>query len=236
MTDDRTRTPLRVMSALAVELAFNRSLVPDFTARTGRRTDFVWEPTTVLMRRIAGGERADVIVAIDAAMDELEAGGILDPATRRPLASAVLGLAVAPGAAHPDISTSDSFREALLAAPSIAVSDGGASGIAFRQLVASLGIADEIAAKSVTIPSGFTAAKIVSGEAQMAVQQLSELMSVEGVEIVGPFPDGVQTVTPFSAAAFAGRAETAADFLRHISSETACRAYAAGGLVSRIDA
>ena len=106
--------------------------------------------------------------------------------------------------ARPDLSTEASFRRALLEARSVAFSRGGASGIYFAGLMERMGIAEAVRAKATIIPAGFAAEKLVSGEADLAVQQISELMVVDGVDIVGPFPDAVQTTMRFSAAAVVG--------------------------------
>lgn len=98
-----------------------------------------------------------------------------------------------------------------------------------------LGISDTI--KAVTIPAGLTAEKLVSGEAELAIQQISELKSVEGVDVIGPFPDEVQITTRFSAAVFqeAENPEDAAAFIESLVTKDAHNAYAEGGLVSRLD-
>jgi molybdate transport system substrate-binding protein len=225
---------LIVMSALAVKLALERSIVPALEADAGLRLDIAWQPTSVLMKRIAGGERADVIIAIDESMDALERDGIIESRTRVKTARALLGVAVRRGDAHPDISTVAAFRDALLAANGVAYSIGGASGIYFGGLLSKLGIARSI--KSVTIPAGFTAEKLITGEADLAIQQISELITVPGAEIVGPFPDDVQSPTDFSAAVFKGTAnpDGARTFLQALVSGEAHRAYEAAGLVSRL--
>lgn len=228
--------PLSIMSALAVETAFKRWIVPSFEQQTSVRTDIIWDPTTVLMRRIRDGERADVIIAIDHAMDQLEEESIIRHETRIPIARAMVGLGVRHGAAKPDISTVEALKEVLTGARSVAYSLGGASGIYFQDLIKRLSIADEVNARAVTIPAGFTATKIISGEAEFAVQQVSELMSVDGVDIVGPFPDEIQTFTDFSAAIFADarHPDAAAAFLDALGSAAAAIAYEMGGLTSRL--
>jgi molybdate transport system substrate-binding protein len=232
------KTILSVMSALAVEVAFRRWIVPAFEAETDYRVDISWDPTTVLVQRIGKGERADVIIAIDHSMDKLANDGIIRPESRIPIAQARLGLAVKAGAPHPDISTLDAFKQALMDAESIAYSKGGASGIYFTELIGRLGIADIVAAKAVTISAGFTAEKVAIGEAQVAVQQISELMTVDGVDVIGPFPDEVQVTTEFSAATFAeaDNPQGAAAFLEMLASRQADVAYLNGGLVSRLTA
>jgi len=111
---------------------------------------------------------------------------------------------VARGAPRPDLSTADTFRQVLPDARSAALSHGGASGSYFAGLIEQLGIAETIRAKATVIPAGFTAEKLVSGEADLAIQQVSELMVVDGIDIVGPFPAEVQATMRFAAATAAG--------------------------------
>lgn len=227
---------IAVMSALAVETAFNRWIIPTFEAETGFRIDASWQPTTLLVQSIETGDRADVLVAIDSALDRFVEEGILDRATRIPLAHAVLGVAIKAGAPRPDISSLQAFKQTLSESGRVAISHAGASGIYFRDMIGRLGIADAVGRKIVTIPAGFTAEKVVSGEAEMAVQQISELMTVAGVDIIGPFPPEVQVSTSFSAAAFrdAKNPAGARAFLEALGTPQAEKAYRDGGLISRI--
>lgn len=227
---------IAVMSALAVEMAFTRFIIPEFEAETGIALDMDWAPTAVLMRRIAGGERADVILAIDGSMDELEAAGIVLAETRVPVARSLLGVAVKAGARRPDISSPQSFADMLISVNKVAYSEGGASGIYFAGLIERLGIADAVRANAITIPAGFTAEKIVTGEAEVAIQQISELMSVPGIEILGPFPDALQSVVELSAAVFSDAANPSAarTFVSALAAPQSRSAYEKGGLAPRL--
>jgi molybdate transport system substrate-binding protein len=223
---------LRLMCALAVRGAFEGGIVAAFEAATGINVAIDWSPTTVIMSKVAAGERADALVLIVDAMDKLVAQDKVDPATRVEVARSHLGVAVPIGAARPDISTVESFKQALLSARSVAFSKGGASGIYFAKLIEKLGIADAIRAKATMIPAGFTAEKLVTGEADLAVQQVSELMVVPGVDIVGRFPEAVQEVSSFSAAVMRDTAnrDAAERFLATLNSEQAAAAYRASGV------
>lgn len=227
---------IRVMSGLALEVAVNRWIKPSFEARSGFTLDFDWRPTAALMRDIAAGARADMIVAISDSMDRLAADGTVRPETRRVLADSVLGVGVKAGAAKPDIATVDAFKRAMVEARAVAYSQAGASGIYFAGLIDRLGIADAVNEKAVVIPMGFTAEKVASGEAELAVQQISELMSVAGIDIVGPFPLEVQVSSTFEAAIFhdAANPEGARAFLDALTSAEAGAAYQRGGLQSRL--
>jgi molybdate transport system substrate-binding protein len=130
---------------------------------------------------------------------ELAAAGSVIVESCVDLARSYVGLAVKAGAVHPDIATEHALRETLLGARSIAYSRLGASGIFFAQLIARLGIATEINARATIVPQGFTAERLVSGEADLAVQQISELRQVAGIDIVGPIPLHLQSPMIFSA-------------------------------------
>ena len=222
---------LKLMCALAVRGAFDRGIVANFEA-TGTQTEIDWAPTTVLMANIAAGQRPDIIVLITDSMDRLVEQGIVDPATRIEVAHSRLGLAVAHGAPHPVIDTQEEFINALLAARSVAYSQAGASGIYFKSLVAKLGITDAINAKATIIPQGFTAEKLVTGEADLAVQQISELMMVPTIEIVGKFPESVQQVTTLSAAILRDTTNRPAAecFMASLKQEPAAAALRASGI------
>ena len=233
---NQDRTTVTVMSGLALEVAVNRWLKPAFERDTRFQLAIDWRPTTAIMTSIGEGRRADVIIAIDAAMDKLVANGIVRNSSRVRLADSVLGVGVKRGAAKPDVSTVDAFRRAMLAARAVAYSKAGASGIYFAALIQRLGIAEAVNARAVVIPMGFTAEKVASGEADLAIQQVSELMSVPGIDVAGPFPAELQTVSTFDAAIFADAAnpEGAAAFIAALSTPAAAKAYADGGLVSRL--
>lgn len=223
---------LRILSGLAVRGAFEGGIVADYEASSGNRVAVDWVPTTLIMTQVAAGEQADVLVLIKASMDELVAQGKVDPATRVEVAHSRLGLAVARGATHPPIDTLEAFKAALLQARSIAYSRAGASGIHFESVIERLGIAEAVRSRATVIPAGFTAEKLVTGEADLAVQQVSELMVVPGTEVIGKFPEELQQVSSFSAAMMAQSPNRAAAvaFLSALNGERAHAAYLASGV------
>jgi molybdate transport system substrate-binding protein len=192
-----------LMCALAVRAPFDRTVLPMFAA-SGGQVEVFWGPTTVIQEKLARGEKTDAVLLTTEAVDALVADGTLEGGTRVAVATSRLGVAVPRGHERPDLSSEASFRQALLDARSVAFSRGGASGIYFAKLIERMGIAEAVRAKATIIPAGFTAEKLVSGEADLAVQQISELMVVDGIDIVGPFPEPVQTTMRFSAAALTG--------------------------------
>lgn len=236
MQNESDLKTVHVMAGLAVEVAVNRWLKPAFEADTGLRLDIDWRPTAAIMKSIESGDRADVIIGIDNSMDILVERGIVQAATRAMLADSILGVGVKGGAQRPDVSTVEAFKRTMVEARGVAYSKAGASGIYFANLIQRLGIADAVNARAVVIPMGFTAEKVASGEAELAIQQISELMTVPGIDVVGPFPPELQTVTRFDAAIFtdAKNAAGAAALMAALTSPAAAKAYADGGLVSRL--
>ena len=229
-------TVVKVMCALAMDLAINRGLKPSFESASGFCLNIDWRPTAALMASIAEGQRADLVIAIAESMDRLVAEGIVQPPTRATLADSALGVGVRQGSPQPDVSSVEAFKRAMVDARAVAYSKAGASGLYFADLIKRLGIADAVNAKAVIIPMGFTAEKVVNGEADLAVQQISELMTVPGVDVIGPFPAEIQVVSRFDAAVFAGavNVQGAKAFLSMLTSSAAAKAYAEGGLTSRL--
>jgi molybdate transport system substrate-binding protein len=225
-----TRTTF--MAALVILKAAEDDLLPALGATAPH---MIWDPTAALMQRIAAQERADGIFAIDTPMDDLQARGLIDPATRRPVVEAAFGLAVAKGSGLRRPENARELIALLQAVPSVAMSRAGASGIYFESLIDRLGIGAEVRAKALVIPAGLTGEKVRDGHAVLAVQQMSELLAVEGIEILGPLPDDCQQVTRFDAAVFTDAAEPdgARAFIDHLTSAEAARSYLAHGLKVR---
>jgi len=188
---------VRVLSTLALKGAVG-SLAGRYEAAGGARIDADFAPTLGLLERLRGGEAADVVILTREALDDLAAKGSVVAETCVDLARSYVGIAVSTGADHPDIATEAALRATLLGGR-VAYSRIGASGILFARLIERMGIASEVNARARIIPSGFTAERLVSGEADFAVQQISELKQVPGVEVVGPIPHGLQTPAVFSA-------------------------------------
>jgi molybdate transport system substrate-binding protein len=189
---------VRLLSTLALMGAV-RSLAGKYEAAGGARIDADFAPTLRLLDRLRDGEVADVVILTREGLTGLAAEGSVVAESCVELARSFVGLAVKAGAAHPDIATEAALRATLLGARSIAYSGLGASGIFFAQLIAQMGIAADINARATIIPQGFTAERLMSGEADLAVQQISELKQVTGVEIIGPIPLHLQSPAVFSA-------------------------------------
>jgi molybdate transport system substrate-binding protein len=189
---------VRVLSTLALKGAIC-NLAGPYQAASGVRIDADFAPTLGLLDRLRKGEAADVVILTREGLDDLAGQGTVVAESCVDLARSFVGIAVKTGAAHPDIATEPALRTTLLDARSVAYSRIGASGIFFAQLIERLGIAPEINARACISPSGFTAERLVSGEADLAVQQISELKQVTGIEVVGPIPRELQIPAIFSA-------------------------------------
>jgi molybdate transport system substrate-binding protein len=222
---------IRVLSTLALKGAIG-ALAGRYQAENRIRIDADFAPTLALLDRLKGGEGADVVILTREALDDLAKQGEVAPESCVDLARSYVGIAVKAGAPYPDISTAEALRTTLLGARSVAYSRLGASGIFFAQLIDRMGIAAEINANACIIPQGFTAERLLTGEADLAVQQISELKQVEGVSVVGPIPLEMQTPAVFSAGRLAAsaRAVQADALLRFLTSAEAAPALRESGL------
>jgi molybdate transport system substrate-binding protein len=140
-----------------------------------------------------------------------------------------IGVAVAAGSPPPPIQTVDELRRALLGSGRVAYSRTGASGVYFADLLVTLGIADAVNEQACIIDKGFVAETLLDGRADLAVQQLVELASVDGIQIVGPLPGEAQQHVELSAATSAA-STTAGPLLEFLYSADAARTYRSAGL------
>ena len=210
---------VRMLSTLGLMGAM-RSLSAAFEAATGIQVDADFAPTLALLKRLRAGEAADLVILTREGLDEMIGEGRVIADGAADLARSYVGLAVRAGWPHPEISSEAALRKTLLAARSVAYSRLGASGVYFAQLIGRMGIAAEINAKATIVEQGFTAERLVSGEADLAVQQISELKQVAGIEVIGPVPHDLQSPAVFSAGRVtnAKQAEAADRLLRYLAS------------------
>jgi molybdate transport system substrate-binding protein len=198
-----------VGSASAAELKIfgsrvTRMVVGDlgagFEQATGNKLTVVTDVAAVMKRRIEQGEPFDVAVLVDFQADELIRKGLLVPGSRADVMKAGIGVAVKRGAPKPDISTVAAFKQALLNAKSITYLKEGASTRHLDKVLAQLGIADALRQKTIK-PSTESVSEIVaSGEAEIGIIVIPNILSVPGAELVGPLPDEIQSYITFTAA------------------------------------
>jgi molybdate transport system substrate-binding protein len=189
---------IKVLSTHAVEDVL-RELAPSFERANGARLVIDYDPANTLKRKIEDGIAFDVAIVTRPVIDALTEQGKIVGESCVDIGRSGLGVAVRKGAIWPDIATLDTFKNALLAAQSVVRSREGTSGVYFESLLARLGIAEAMRDKIVLGGSGRIAELVARGEADMAVQQIPELLPVAGVDVVGPFPGELQLHTVFSA-------------------------------------
>ena len=210
---------LKVLSTLAIAGPM-RELSQRFEQSAGIKLDAVYGPTVLLMKRLEAGERPDVVALTQDALAGLVKKGEVAADSAVDLVRSFVGVAVKAGATKPAIATPEQFKQALLAARSIGYSRAGASGLFFTALLDRLGLTQAVNVKATVIPEGFTAELAASGKVELAIQQVSELMAVPGVDIVGPLPRALEPGTVFSAGIYAAslRRAEAQKLLQFLSS------------------
>jgi molybdate transport system substrate-binding protein len=193
-------TSIDVLSTLALRGVLV-AIADEFHALTGLSFSATYKSTNMALGLIAQGVTADMTIVTREAIDKLVRDGVIVDGSTVDLAQSGVGIAVKAGAARPDISSVDALRRTLKDAKSVAFSRLGASGIHFGKVIERLGIADEVRRKA-HISDSFVGEVAARGDAEIAVQQISELKAVAGIDIVGPLPDEVQKISVFAAGVF----------------------------------
>lgn len=194
------------------------ALAPAFEKSTGHQLRIDNDTAGALTKRIEGGEAFDVTFLPPAALSALTQRSLARAEPQADVARVAIGVAVKEGAPLPAIATTEAFKAALLNAKSIAVIDpkaGGSSGVYLADLFQKWGIADILKPKLVLVPGGLVAQKVVNGEADIALHQISEILAVPGARLVGPLPADIQNYTVYRGAigTKAGAPEAAQAFL-----------------------
>ena len=190
---------IKVFASGALKEAY-LELIPAFEKASGHKVRLEWSSTTEIRKRVAAGEMYDLVILGDSGTEALIRDGKLVGTTRMVFARSGIWIAVRAGAPRPDVSSADALRKTLLAAKSVGYSEG-ASGTYLVGMFRKLGVYDQVKAKAsiagANIPVGD---KVVSGEAEIGFHQLSELLPVKGIDIIGPLPGELQYLTVFSGA------------------------------------
>ncbi|MGB8050067.1 MAG: molybdate ABC transporter substrate-binding protein [Pseudolabrys sp.] len=226
---------VKVFSTIGVQAALEE-LAPKFEQATGSKLNITWATAAILVKRVQAGETADLMVLTKQSLDALTKDNKATAGADAIFASSGMAVVVKKGAPKPDISTPDAFKQALINAKTIAYSDpaaGGASGVYFAKLLERMGIADQMKAKTRhPPPSGNSANLVVAGEADLAIQQEPEVMSVAGIDMVGPLPADLNNITAYAAGIGAGsqQADAATALIRFLHSPEAQAVFKAKGL------
>jgi molybdate transport system substrate-binding protein len=214
-----------------------KELAPGFERQTGNKLAAVYGPSMgetpeAIPNRLARGEAADVVILARSALDALVSAGRVRKGSEVDLVRSRIGLAVKAGAPRPDISSVEGLKRTLLNARSIAYSDSASGVYVAKELFARLGIAGEVASKSSMIPATPVGLIVARGEAEVGFQQISELLPIAGIQVVGPIPEAVQKVTVFSAgiATSTRSPEAARRLIEYLASRKAWRAIRRNGL------
>jgi molybdate transport system substrate-binding protein len=218
-------TRLKGISSMATRQVL-AELVAGFEAASGVSVTIESVGGVDAAKRVQAGEAFDVVILGSDAIEKLIAGGHLQPGSRVDLVRSGVAVAVREGAPQPDLSSEDAVRNAVLTARSISYSTGP-SGVALAKLFERWGIAEQIQGRIVQAPSGVPVASLVAGgEVELGFQQLSELLGVAGIAIVGPLPPAIQIITTFSAGipVHTAQAEAVRAMLAHMTAPQAAEA------------
>jgi molybdate transport system substrate-binding protein len=202
---------IHVMSSAGFKAAY-LELLQRFEEKTGHHVINAWGPSMgatpqAVPNRLARGEPANVVIVVREALGKLACEGKVDAQSATDLAKSLIGAAVRAGAPHPDMSSVEGFKRALVEAKSIAYSDS-ASGVYIETvLYPKLGMSEAVKAKSRAIPAKPVGEVVARGDADLGFQQMSELKPVKGIDLLGPIPAEVQKATTFTAAIAANATE-----------------------------
>jgi len=225
---------VKVLAALAVQDALT-PLAARFSSQSGHAVQVGYSTVGAIRKRLADGEKADVVVLTSEAIDEMERAGELVAGAGAPVAATRTGLAIRAGATPPDISTLEKFRAALLAARSVAYTDprtGGAFGTYFAKELERLGILDAVNAKAVLRRGSHEIVKAVaSGEAELGVTFISTIRSTPGLAVAGPLPPPLLGTEQFSVGVLRDTASRTAaiDFAEVLSGAASADRWKAAG-------
>jgi len=183
-----------------------KAALPEFEARTGRKVTIAFAPAGEIARRVGAGELYDLLIMPAENVDAYVKQGKAIAGSAAPLGKVGIGVAVRDGAPSPDIATPEALKQALLAAKSVVYIDParGTSGKHFAGVLQQLGIADAVNAKAKLGSGGYVVEPVGRGEIELGVHQITEILPVPGVRLVGPLPPALQKWTVYTAVAMPG--------------------------------
>jgi molybdate transport system substrate-binding protein len=225
---------IKVLSAGAMK-SIVTELGESFRQETGHTVTITAGTAGEIRQKMVSGEWTDVVIVTDTVIEQLATPGLIVADTRADVARTAIGVAVRQGAPLPDISTTEAFKQSVLAAKSLVYTDparGATSGMHFAAVLQRLGIADAVKGKTVLWPGGYAAEALVTGQAEICVHQISEILPVKGVTLVGPLPKELQKLTTYSAAvaSLATKPEVARAFVAYLARPSFKPKLAAAGL------
>jgi molybdate transport system substrate-binding protein len=224
---------VRIVSAGAVK-SIVTDLAQAYQQETGHKVVMEFGPMGFVRQKLAS-DPADVVIMSDTVIEDTIAKGGVVAGSRTDIARTGMGVGVRAGSPTPDISTVDAFKRALLEAKSIVYVDpasGATSGTHFAAVLQKLGIADAVKPKTRLVPGGYPAELVAKGEVELVVHQISEIVPVNGVTLVGPLPKEVQKITTYSAGlpAKTANADLGRGFIAFLTRPTFKAKFAEAGL------
>jgi molybdate transport system substrate-binding protein len=225
---------IKVFSTVGVKSVLE-DLVPKFEKATGHKLAITWSTASLLAKRVQAGEQADALILIKGNLETLQKEGKIMPGTDVIFSKSIFAVGVKAGASKPDISTPDALKQALLASKAVSYTDpatGGASGVYTAKQIAKLGITEQMKGKTKHPPSGgFSGSLLVDGQADIAINSKPELLSVPGVEVVGPLPGDMAYTVIYAAGVQSGaaQADAAKALVKYLMSPEAQAVFKANG-------
>jgi molybdate transport system substrate-binding protein len=225
---------IKVFSTVGVKSVMEE-LVPKFEKASGHKLTITWGTAAALTKRIQDGETADALILIKPNVETLLKEGKIAAGTDSLFAKSIFAVAVKAGAPKPNISTIDAFKNSLLAAKAVSYSDpasGGATGVYIVKQFDRMGITEQMKGKSKHPPAGgLSGALLVSGEADIAINSKPELLSVSGIDVVGPLPGDMAFTVVYAAGVGAGapQADAAKALVKFLTSPEAQAVFKAKG-------
>jgi molybdate transport system substrate-binding protein len=231
---------IKVLSASALKVIVTE-LAEEFRKESSHTPKLGFATAGEVERRVLGNETIDVVIATDVQMGRLAEKGLVVPSSRAVIARVGVGIGVKEGAAKPDIASAEALKKSLLAAKSVTYPDpakGGASGIHFASVIDKLGIAEAIKAKAILGANpDFVCVSVAKEEAELCVHQISEIIPVKGVMLVGPLPREMQKITTFVVGTSQGAsaADAALAFAQFLARPGLKARFATAGLDYKMD-
>ena len=226
---------LVVMSAGAAKEAV-LPLAEQFAKQSGHKVSVSYGTMGLIQEKLSKGEKADVLIVAAEVADAMQKAGTIVADSRRPLARTGVGVAVHESAASPDISTPEAFKALLLSAKSIVMINParGTSGKHLVEVYARLGVTDAIKGKMQYGEGGTIVIPVGEGMVELGLHQISEILPVKGVKLVGPLPEALQKWTLYTAAITPGSASAAAarELIAFLSSAAARSVYLSKGFTA----
>ena len=191
---------VKVFTSVALTAALNE-LSPIFEQKTGHKLVIDYNLAAVQKKRLVEGDRADVIILTRSMMEDLAKQNKLAPGNIVNVAGTPVALAARAGVPKPDISTVEAFKQTLLSAKSISYADpakGGLSGVVAGKAIERLGIAEQMKAKTTLVPGAQSPDLVAKGEVEFGIAQASEIVPIAGIQLVGPLPGELGSMTLFT--------------------------------------